>query len=157
MTRRLATCFLLAASLAVSVAGPAAAQSAKVSTDPALRRTAEALLVWTLVGVDQARKTNNVAVLRALGTPDFRRKVSAGRLRAMLKKIKARDFDDVHAWFKRFPGRLSFSRLQKLGVRGLAVEACYCPEGYHLFFAMRFLNMRGQWRIRAMKVWDHVD
>ncbi len=153
MIRRLATGLILAAVLAV----PASAQNAKVSTDPQLRRTAEALLVWTMIGIDQARATRNYSVLLGLGTAGFRKRMSARRLAADLGKIKGRGFAEFHDHLKRFPQRLSFGRLQKAGANGLIVDACYCPEGYHLYFRMRYRKVRNAWRIDALKVWDVVD
>lgn len=153
MFRYLTTALILAAVLS----GPAAAQKAKVSADPQLRRTAEALLVWTMIGVDQARETRNYSVLRGLGTAGFRKRVPARRLAADLRKIKGRGFAEFHDHLKRFPQRLSFSRLAKIGADGLAVGACYCPEGYHLYFEMRYRKVRNAWRIDALKVWDAVD
>lgn len=155
MIRRLATGLSLL--IVCALAGPAAAQNAKVSADPQLRRTAEALLVWTMIGIDQARETRNYSVLRGLGTRRFRRGTSTRKLAAALRAIKGRGFAEFHDALKRFPRRLSFSRLQKLGPTGLAVDACYCPEGYHLYFQMRYRKVRNAWRIDALKVWDAVD
>jgi hypothetical protein len=159
MTRRSNTRTVLVAALAsgLLLSGPAAAQSPKVSKDPQLRGTAEALMIWTLAGIDQAKKSGTVAALRGAGTRAYRRRVSARRLRTMVRKIKADDFATIADAFKRFPGRVSFSRLQKLGATGIAADACYCPEGYHLFLRMRYRRVGRRWRIDAMKVWDHVD
>ncbi len=159
MMRKTAISALFAAALvgAATLSGPAAAQGAKVSTDPELRRTAEALLVWTMIGVDQARQTRDYSVLRKLGTARFRKAMSSRKLAAELRRIKGRHFAEFHAALKRFPQRLSFSRLEKIGATGLAVGACYCPEGYHLFFRMRYRKFRNTWRIEALKIWDAVD
>lgn len=156
MIRRLAAAAALAAFLAFGLILPAAAQNAQVSTDPQLRRTAEALLVWTMIGIDQARQTGNYSVLRTLftpGGPGVRKELLAKHL----SKIKGGGFAEFHDHIKRFPQRLSFSRLQKLGTNRLWVDACYCPEGYHLYFEMRYRKAGRSWTIDLMKVWDVVD
>lgn len=144
----------------VLAAGLVLAGEAHAQKTPTVKRTvADELVVWTFYAIDQAKKTGNVSVLRALGTRGFRKRTSRAKLAKMVRGLKAGDFVFLLTEYRRPKPRIAYSdntpRTDR--ARRLVINGCYCPEGYHLYFRFRYRKAGRNWRIDALKVWDVVD
>lgn len=85
---------LLAALLLTGSAAPAAAQVARPVATAIPDQAGVARLVWsTMAAVDHANKTGNYAVLRGLGSPDFRTANSAAALAGVFAGLRQEGID----------------------------------------------------------------
>jgi hypothetical protein len=150
MTRRALTQWVLAAIFIAALGGstfaqqkpaPPAAQAPKPAN---IDRNGTLILIrTTLIAVDQANKTGNYSVLRALGAPDFQANNSPERLAEIFAGQRARGLD--LAGVVAIDPQLTL--LPQIEPNGMLHIAGFFPSvPAQVYFELLFAAVDGQWK-----------
>lgn len=115
---------------------------------PAGQRQPLYLLRSTLTALDQANRTGNYSVLRALGTPAFQARNSAADLAVIFSGLRRNKIDLSEAALRvprwQHPPRPASDGLRLRGLMGLGKR--------EIFFDLHFKARAGMWRMFAVRV-----